>query len=143
MLGNKQKGTHVGYIRVQSSNEDTIAKALDVLRPLGVELLTSETIDEEELILFYLSRMNNKLDNLGQLRHLVKLERVLSEHKQREDKKAAKEREREDVLYRVKVRYVAETITREGFDPHLTSHDIRHLTLDEIKFIFAWRLRID
>lgn len=71
----------MSLIRVYSSDQAKIDEAVERLRTLGVELLTSEGAEPEELVLFYLSRMNNKLDNLGQLRHLVKVERHLSEMK--------------------------------------------------------------
>jgi len=65
-------------IRVQSQDEETDKKVLDALRPLGVEVVTGE---ENPLVaaLFYVARMNTKLDNLGQLKYLYKVHQTFQE----------------------------------------------------------------
>ena len=62
-------------IRVQTASEEKFQEALEALKPLGVEVVTGT---EEPLVtaLFYLSRLNTKLDNLGQLGHLNKFVRL-------------------------------------------------------------------
>ena len=58
-------------IRIQPVSDEQFQEILDKLRPMGVELVTGER-DVFEATLFYIARMNSKLDNLGQLRHLQK-----------------------------------------------------------------------
>jgi hypothetical protein len=59
------------HIRINTSNEK-MQQALELLKPLGVEVITGEgsVLDDA---LFYIARINSKLDNLGQLRHLHKI----------------------------------------------------------------------
>ena len=59
-------------IRIQAPTEEKFQEVLEALRPIGVEVITGE---DNPLVtaLFYLARINSKLDNLGQLRHLHKL----------------------------------------------------------------------
>jgi hypothetical protein len=59
-------------IRIQAPTEEKFQEVLEAIRPIGVEVITG---DDNPLVtaLFYLSRINSKLDNLGQLRHLHKV----------------------------------------------------------------------
>ena len=59
-------------IHVRTPSDQTYQKVVDALEPLGVEIVAGET-DPLVMAIFYLSRMNTKLDNLGQLKHLYKL----------------------------------------------------------------------
>jgi hypothetical protein len=55
-------------IHIQSEDEEVLAK----LRELGID---AQVVSDDPIAdsLFYLARMNAKLDNLGQLRHLHKM----------------------------------------------------------------------
>lgn len=60
-------------IQVLPQDEDKFQEVLEALKPLGVEVVTGT---DEPLVtaLFYLARMNSKLDNMGQLKHLHKMQ---------------------------------------------------------------------
>jgi len=129
----------MGLIRVHSSDEEKISEALDRLRPLGVELLTSETEEPEELILFYLSRMNNKLDNLGQLRHLVKIEKHLLEIKQAQRDQgqlAKRELAQSDAHGLVMVKLYDNLKELYAHDPMLDRITVSNLYMDDLYAIF-------
>lgn len=66
------------FMRLGITDPELFEEAKEFFKGKGVDLLTSESLAPSELVLFYLSRMNSKLDNLGQLRHLVKVEKHLS-----------------------------------------------------------------
>jgi hypothetical protein len=133
------EGNDMGLIRVHSSDEEKIAEALDRLRPLGVELLTSETEEPEELILFYMSRMNNKLDNLGQLRHLVKIEKHLLEIKQaqRDQGQLAKRALAQDDAHGLVMIAMYEKLKDVyAHDPKLDRVTVSNLCLDDLYAVF-------
>ena len=53
-----------------------VASILDRLEGSGADVVTGED-NPEVAALFYIARINSKLDNLGQLRHLYRLEKDL------------------------------------------------------------------
>lgn len=58
-------------VRVHELDDTKLSQVLDALQNLGVNVTTGEeSVEESEL--FYTARINSKLDNLGQLRHLFK-----------------------------------------------------------------------
>lgn len=64
-------------VRVQTDTEEKTNAVLDAIRPLHVEVVTGE--DEIQVNeLFYKARINSKLDNLGQLRHLNDIRKAFS-----------------------------------------------------------------
>jgi len=60
------------FIRVYAPTPEKEQEVLDALQGRGVEVVTGEK-SPLVAMLFYFARMNTKLDNLGQLRHLYKL----------------------------------------------------------------------
>lgn len=65
-------------LRVQSDDDALIQEILDRVKPLGVEVVVDDG-DPLEETLFIASRAAKKLDNLGQLRHLHKIEQYLND----------------------------------------------------------------
>lgn len=59
---------------------DTLEKqqeAVEALRGIGVEVINADDENPINDVLFYLSRINSKLDNLGQLKHLYELTSII------------------------------------------------------------------
>lgn len=59
-------------VRIEANEPEKVQSILNAVRELGVDVLVDSGNPEEEL-LFMLSRLSKKLDNLGQLRHLNKI----------------------------------------------------------------------
>jgi len=126
-------------IHVRTPNEETYAKVVEVLEPLGVEIVAGET-DPLVMALFYLSRINVKLDNLGQLRHLYKIVQAATVMK------VAAEAQRVYYEDLNKERRVQQSF-KEGLYKHLCEkeetvptyprHAIKYLTEDQITALFV------
>ncbi len=134
-------------IRVQSHDEVQDRAVLDALRPLGVEVVTGE---ENPLVtaLFYVARMNTKLDNLGQLKYLYKVHQTFQEFGRRfEDVRVyffnKTEELRAQQLYRSML--YNDLCKATGFVPHkqsgtrLTERDVVHYTDEQILRMFRGR----
>ena len=138
-----QKGNHMTVVRVLTTDPEKVDALKDFVRQEGIELLTSETESPSELVLFYLSRMNSKFDNLGQLKHLFKIERYLSALRITAEKKARMldiEQKMFQTNWKINRQLYNTYIERSGHDPHLTNEDLAYLTMDDIAVIFGEKL---
>jgi hypothetical protein len=133
----------MGLLRIFSNDPDRIQDALDSLKGVDVDVLTSETEEPAELVLFYLSRMNKKLDNLGQLKHLVKLERTVGELSKTVG--AMHERDTKEIgaNYRLNRRLYERLIEISDFDPKMDKYDLAYLTMDQIHDMFIYRVSFE
>jgi hypothetical protein len=63
-------------VRVKTDTDEKAAAVLEALDGLGVEVITGEDSPFVNA-LFYVARINSKLDNIGQLRHLNEIKKSL------------------------------------------------------------------
>jgi hypothetical protein len=135
-------------LRVLSDDQQKMAEALELLRPLGVEVTTAERPSFGELVSFYLARMNTKLDNLGQLRHLFQLNKLVGSIEKSQGVQSALDRNiLEERMYRQRQnerlydQLRAETgkhpLLRMKDDRYVTATDIRYMTEEQIRSLFS------
>jgi hypothetical protein len=65
------------YIHVNAETDEQVSDVLERLRGSGVEVVHTGEDNPIYDALFYVARINSKLDNLGQLRHLHKIQTSL------------------------------------------------------------------
>jgi hypothetical protein len=125
-------------IHVRTPNEDVYESVVDALKDVGVEIVAGET-DPLVMGLFYLSRMNTKLDNLGQLRHLHKLVQVATAMKQSADLTAKLNgdilRERTTRQWAA-LKYYDGAKKTFGVDPEIDLDLVKYLSFEEIDYFF-------
>lgn len=130
-------------IHIQPTDDDQFQKILDTLRPLGVELVTGEA-DPFIAALFYVARMNTKLDNLGQLRHLHKgmqgidkITGLVVEYAEREKKRHTVQTTYNVLLFHsLCKKYGKNPLEDDKGRTVLMTTDLGYLTADQIEALF-------
>lgn len=134
LLFRKEEGM---IVRVRAQDEK-LNEVIDVLRPLGVEVTTGEESPLESA-LFYISRMNSKLDNLGQLRHLHKFLLQVTDIKQNLKTISLyfyEKNEEQHAQYRLRELLYAQLVERTGKKPALST-PVRFLSEEQIRELFT------
>jgi hypothetical protein len=133
------KGTAMLDIRIQPTDDTQFQEILEILRPMGVDLVTGER-DVLEATLFYIARMNSKLDNLGQLRHLQKGLQALDKACDRvvthiDNQQQAQEAYKLNLYKNLCDQYKDDPI-KSGWTPTILKRHIPYLTDDQIRSLF-------
>lgn len=119
-------------IHVRTPSDEVYQKVVDALSPLGVEIVAGET-DPLVMAIFYLSRMNTKLDNLGQLRHLHKVQQAIAAISAKVPVKNIFE-EQAQIKFKRLLYHHLEKI--HGFTPSLSITEAIYLTDEQITALF-------
>jgi hypothetical protein len=126
-------------IRIQAPSEEKFQEVLEALRPIGVEVITG---DDNPLVtaLFYLARINSKLDNLGQLRHLHKTLQHVSSIASRIDDWGKINRAKHETKLLYNAWLYRKLVDATGQDPVKSilglNSSLAHLTSDELRAMF-------